>query len=562
MSKTGVGRMQRGLDHSSASGVAAVLPPHRRSEVVRLRSPSTSRILLRAWLIVGAAVGLLLTMQAQPARAGTYEMWNCGAPGHGISLLHPWQPTDWLVPNVSMVDACATGGGWTVNLGGARQVGDGYGAGLFLQRPTGPRSQISFVKLMVWYSARLAGSGQRLYFDGGELRPDGLQRAVLSAPPGSENAVAERELSPDTPHLQLALRCGFSEAESSQPCTAAHGVPLVIHGIQVTLREDVPPIVLRLGGSLLEGGRQSGVRTLTYSVSDPQSGLSKIEVLLDGKLVASNDLATRCSHSDFTVCPAAEDGTLQVDTRTVANGSQRLTLRVHDAAGNAQEVHGRAAVDVANESPPASAAAATYTLTARFTRTSRSTLAVPFGRRVSIRGRLARTPGAVAPGTRIEVLERRDRRGAQEISRAYSKTEADGSFSVVLNTTRPSRTVRLAYRPTADSQVVSPALKLRVRAASTVRASLRGSVLRFSGRVLSAPVPKAGKRIVMEGRSPGSAWTPFKNLRTDRRGRFSGTYRLRVRRPGVRLKVRAVVPSEAGYGYLGSRSRALTLRVR
>ena len=95
-----------------------------------------------------------------------------------------------------------------------------------------------------------------------------------------------------------------------------------------------------------------------------------------------------------------------------------------------------------------------------------------------------------------------------------------------------------------------------------MRASLRGRVVRFSGKVLSGPIPKGGKRVQMEGRSPGSAWTAFKNLRTDKKGRFSGTYRLRVRRPGVVLKVRAIVPSEAGYGYLGSRSRAVTLRVR
>ena len=103
---------------------------------------------------------------------------------------------------------------------------------------------------------------------------------------------------------------------------------------------------------------------------------------------------------------------------------------------------------------------------------------------------------------------------------------------------------------------------MRVRAASRLRATLRGRVVRFSGRVLSGPIPRRGKRVLMEGRSPGSAWTQFKSLRTDRKGRFSGTYRLRVRRPGVALKIRAVVPSESGYGYLSSRSRAVTLRVR
>ena len=75
-------------------------------------------------------------------------------------------------------------------------------------------------------------------------------------------------------------------------------------------------------------------------------------------------------------------------------------------------------------------------------------------------------------------------------------------------------------------------------------------------------MPKGGKRVQMEGRSPGSAWTAFKDVRTDEKGRFSGTYRLRVRRPGVLLRIRAVVPSETGYGYIGSRSRAVSLRVR
>jgi hypothetical protein len=86
--------------------------------------------------------------------------------------------------------------------------------------------------------------------------------------------------------------------------------------------------------------------------------------------------------------------------------------------------------------------------------------------------------------------------------------------------------------------------------------------VRFSSRVLSGPIAKRGKRVLMEGRSPGSAWTRFKSFRTDRNGRFSGTYRLRVRRPGVVLKIRAVVPSEHGYGYVSSRSRSVSLRVR
>jgi hypothetical protein len=168
----------------------------------------------------------------------------------------------------------------------------------------------------------------------------------------------------------------------------------------------------------------------------------------------------------------------------------------------------------------------------------------------------------MAAGTPIELLERLDRKGKGEKSAARVATKADGSFSAVLSTNGPSRTVRLAYRPAGGSEIVSRPLRLRVRAASRLRATLRGRVISFSGRVLSTPILKRGKKVVMEGRSPGSAWTQFKSLRTDRGGRFSGTYRLRVRRPGVVLKIRAVLPSENGYGYVTARSRAVMLRVR
>ena len=563
---TGVGETSRGLD--GARPTCAAAGSTRRGSATgcaRFGGLRGERSPRRLTLVAALAVGLVLTAPVQPVRAGTYEIRTCGVPGHAPSLLHPWQATDWLVPDVSMVDACPTGGGWSVNFGGPRQVGAGYGAGIFLAKPTGSRSPITFARLTVWYSARLAGSGQPMHFMSGELRPDGFHQVVLAGPPGAENAVAERELSPDTQQLQLALRCGDGGGVSPAFCGAAHGVPLLIHGVKTTLREEVPPIVQRLGGALLEGGPQRGIRTVSYAAADAQSGLSKVDVLLDGSLVASEDLTPGCSYSDFTACPPSADGSVQVDTRAVANGRHRLTLRAWDVAGNPGELHGNTAVEVANEPVPVAPAPvdlSAYELSARFTSTSRPTVTVPYGRRVRIRGRLTRSSQPVAAGSVVEVLEKPGHRGAREVSRARVRTRADGSFSARLVTTRPSRTVRLAYRPTAGGRVVSPALDLRVRARSRVRASLRGSVLRFSGRVLSAPMPKRGKRIVMEGRSPGSAWTPFKTIRTDRRGRFSGTYRLRVRRPGVRLKVRAVVPRQTGYGYLGSRSRAVVLRVR
>lgn len=511
------------------------------------------------WL---AAIMAMLLTDAAPARAGTYVMRNCNVPGQPNSPMHPWEALDNGLHDISVVDSCASGGGVAFTIGDPQQLPVGRNPNIFIKRPAGPRSQIQFVKVVLWYAARLAGSGSPLNFTTYLYGPDyAVTEGVSNPPPGSENLVAEQQLKPDTAYYYVGIYCGqLTMPRPMEPCVAANRVPLQIRGMEVTLREDVPPTVLKPTGSLLEGGPQRGIRTLTYSALDPESGLSKVRVFLDDTVVATHDLTPRCPYSDFTVCPASLEETLQVDTHAVSNGRHRLTLRVQDAAGNERVVDGGHPVEVVNETVRESAAP--FSVLAKFSGTSRSTVTVPYGRRVVVRGRLTQGSQPVGAGARLEVLERLDRKRAREHVASRVETEAGGSFTVRVATNRPSRIVRLAYRPADGSQVVSRALKVRVRAASRMRATLRGRLVRFSGRVLGAPFPKGGKRVVMEGRSPGSAWTPFKNLRTDRKGRFSGTYRLRVRRPGVRLKVRAVVPNEVGYGYIGSRSRAVRLRVR
>lgn len=514
---------------------------------------------VRRVLLVSATLMAMVAM-AEPSRAGEYVMRNCNVPGYPGAPLSPWTIPQGVSYRATIKDACASGGGVGFNLDEPRQMIGNTIETIGLYKPPGARSQITFVKAVLWYAARLAGSGQPLRFWSAEYRSDSTPLLGFSnGPPGSENLVGEQRLAPDTAEFRVGLACG---SMSDEPCVAANRVPLLIRGMEVTLSEDVPPILRQPKGTLLDGGPQSGVRTLAFSAADPLSGLSGVDVRLNDLVVASRDLTAECFYSDFTVCPDASSETLQIDTRTLANGAYRLTLRARDAAGNTQEVHGSSTIQIANEPKPAPLDSSAFELSARFTSTSRTTLSVPYGRRVSIRGRLTQSSRPVAAGTVIEVLERRDRGRATEVSRGQVKTKADGTYSAVLVTTRPSRTVRLVYRPTADRQVVSSALALRVRAAARLRASLRGRTVRFSGRVLSRPVPRAGKRVVMEGRSPGSAWTPFKTLRTDRIGRFAGTYRLRVRRPGVRLQIRAVLPREGGYGYLGSRSPAATFRVR
>jgi len=503
---------------------------------------------------------LLGVLGTESALAGRYVMRNCTVPGHPSAPMYPWVVPESDVPEVTVVDSCGTGNGVTFALDNSRGMPGNAQARILLNRPTGLLSQVKFVKVVLWYAARLVGSGSPLRVQGVDLRADRAYAGISSAPPGSENLVGEQQLSPDTLTYYTGLLC--AGAAPDQRCFGANGVPLMIRGMEVTLSEDLLPSVSPPRGTLLDGSSQAGIRTLAYAAFDQQSGLNKVEVLLDETVVASRDLTPRCSHSDFTVCPASDDDTLLIDTRAVPNGTYDLALRVQDAAGNVRVVHGERAVNVANEVAPESIKAVPYTIVATFKGSPATTLTVPYGRRVSLRGRLTQGSQPMAAGTPIEILERLARRGAREKSTRNVVTKADGSFSIGLATSRPSRTLRVAYRPAGGGEVISKPLNLRVRAASRIRASLRGRVIRFSGEVMSGPIPRGGTRVHMEGRSSGSAWTPFKRLRTDKMGRFAGTYRLRVRRPGVVLKIRAVVPSEVGYGYLKSRSRAVTLRVR
>ena len=131
----------------------------------------------------------------------------------------------------------------------------------------------------------------------------------------------------------------------------------------------------------------------------------------------------------------------------------------------------------------------------------------------------------------------------------HASTRPDGSFSLRLRARGPSRSLRVRYGQDGSVLAVSSELRLGVRAASTLRASLRGTRIRYSGRVLTRPIPTHGKRVTLQGRAPGYAWATFATRRTDRRGRFAGTYRLPLRRPGVKLQIRVVVPTEKSYPY-------------
>src|SRR5688572_13220982 len=166
-------------------------------------------------------------------------MRNCNVPEHGNAPLAPWQALDIMGPNLSIADACASGGGVGVIIGDRRQMGGGTAGGIVLFKPSGLRSRITFVKLVLWYTARLSGSGQPINFWSADWRSDMSYRWGLSnAPPGSESVVAEHQLSSDTAAVRLGIHCGpLGPPTPPDQCVAAESAPLVVRGMEVTLSE-------------------------------------------------------------------------------------------------------------------------------------------------------------------------------------------------------------------------------------------------------------------------------------------------------------------------------------
>jgi hypothetical protein len=549
------------------TGVVGMSNSQGGQERVARRAGRRRGMWARTWRRAGAVLALFVGGLAapQPSVAGTYVMRNCDVPGYPRAPIGPWLST--TAPNVVAVDNCAGGGGFSFALP-TRSIIEGTAPSLDLVTPNdAARQDIAFELVRIWMSARLTGTGSPLSVALGT----GFGTFAAFESPGKDalETPVGQALS-NVSHVRLDLTCDRPEdrpaggsRSATGPCYANDPVPLEVRGLEVTLSEDIPPAGSAVAGTVLAGQPVSGVQGLEYSASDEQSGLVRVEAVIGEVVVGAEDVSASCLYADFTACPTVDRGTLSIDTGRVADGRHELSLRIFDAAGNRKELPVQSIVVQNSLSLPTSPeivvpAAGSAHVTAGFAGSSRSSLVVPFGQRVTVRGRLTSTSGPGLSKARVDVFESSGRAGDQEVAAGHAQTRSDGTFSYKLEARRPSRTVRLAYGSIASSGL----LKVRVRAGSTLKATLRGTTVRFSGRVLSRPLPGAGKLVWLQGRAPGYAWAPFAKLRADRHGRFSGSYRLRAHRPGVKLQFRVVVPAERGYRYLGNSGTPITLKVR
>jgi hypothetical protein len=191
---------------------------------------------------------------------------------------------------------------------------------------------------------------------------------------------------------------------------------------------------------------------------------------------------------------------------------------------------------------------------------------VKFGRRIATVATLRDENGRPIVGATVSVLERMNVPGAQWVpARAPLVTDAAGKMRWLIPA-KFSRTIRYAYKANlANTDFQSTAdVVLTVSSKTTIKPNKRffrnGQTLRFTGRLLSRPVPRGGVLIDLQAKV-GRTWQTFKTTRSRSNGRWSTAYTFRATRGLQTYTFRARVRQDTGFPYAISKSRLLRIKV-
>jgi hypothetical protein len=180
-------------------------------------------------------------------------------------------------------------------------------------------------------------------------------------------------------------------------------------------------------------------------------------------------------------------------------------------------------------------------------------------------GRLLGPGGEPLAGQSVDVVETFARGSRMRARTTAVTTDAEGAFRAWL-APGPSRQVSAEFPGTHRlTRADGRRLRLRVRAGVRLRVSpervrVGGAPVVFRGRIVhpEARIPPTGLPVELEFRLPGMAWSEFRTLQTDSRGRFSYPYSFSDDdSSGVRFLFRAFIPATGNWAFAPATSRPL-----
>jgi hypothetical protein len=440
------------------------------------------------------------------------------------------------------------------------------------------------------YEFRLAGPSQTKIFDECVYGLECPGRGDTASPLSSINSVAVPAANLG-PHLYVNVLCSLGMAESE--CRNGFGDPngyaaaVYLYAADLTLEQAAGPSASNVSGELASAPAVSGTSDVAFSASDPGAGVYEAVFSVDGQVVQSSvidDNGGRCRNVGQTTdglaaflylqpCAASVSADVGFDTTKVSDGAHHVVVSVIDAAGNSAPVLDRN-VTIANPLPaglpgPANGAGASAqaTLTASWTHSRRERLTSAFGRAQTIAGRLTGPGGAPIVGAQIDLVATPGYAGAKPLAIAGPRTGPDGSFAVRLPGGISSCTLRFAYRAhvgdalPAATRTLTLSVHAGVALSIAPRTASVGRSIRFRGRLLGGPIPRGGKQLVLEARSPGGQWIEFDVIRTDSRGRYRASYRFKFAGPAD-YQFRVLSEVESDYPFAAGSSRVVNVHER
>jgi hypothetical protein len=551
-----------------------------------------------------AASGALLAIAAlllwaAAARAGRYHVYSCRMPDGGVAEADGWKSLTSGAHSYA-TDTCSQSDGALT-----AALSDELGRTTNKESATWkfePSAQERLVGATLWRAGdadggNATGSSYEFTLSGPEANSNPFSECFFSA--GCENGVGSEaeplafvnrvqvpgaDLGGD---LYATAGCtGFAERTCTERGTDARGFAAVVFvfAADLVLEQQVDPQAGDVGGELASAASVSGTSDLSFTASDPGSGVYEALFSVDGQVVQRtvlNEDGGRCRDVGQTSdglpaflyvqpCPSSASADVGFDSELVGNGAHHLVVSVIDAAGNAATVLDRQiTVDNPNAPGPANGvnASAQASLSVRWAGASTRHLSSGFGRRHEIVGKLAAAGGAPISSAMVEVAATPASAGAATAAMTSVHTDGEGRFVLTLPPGVSSRTLRFAYRShIGDAAPAATAtLTLSVRAGLTLSISPRtasvGRSIYFKGRLLGGPVPRTGKLLVLEARAPGGRWIEFDDVRTNARGVYRASYRFKFSGPAS-YQFRVLSEPESDYPYAQGASNTVAVSER
>jgi len=510
---------------------------------------------------------------ATNAQAGSYVINDCPAAAAGDYTVGPWTAFGSLSSPGVFKQTCNTPGD---SFGFSGGMSNGGTAGEELLAP----SSIAIQHLTLWWEAPgPTGGWSWAQID---LNSPGWSRPFEKPTPMRANGAG-------TPPTELSMPSGTIRVGVQIYCTSSQNCaygddPLKIYGSQVTLFDSSTPTGSVTGGNLAGSAVGFGTQSFTYTVADGGSGVRRVELLVDGRPAAENNYVSECPYDNFAACPPSVSGIISWNTDGVSAGAHEVGLRIASAGGNTAIVDdhtvtvgttaGSAASPSANQLVTAATGPATSPqlctgaasgqadLTARWTRTRKTTLLSRYGAGEQVVGHLTTPSGQAISGATIDVCETPATAGAQTISLLSVKTGPAGTWSVTLPRSVPSSSLRFVYpSQPGTAPAATASLTLRVHAGIALGIAPRitrvGRRIHFTG-IVHGPIPPGGKQLVLEA-SSGGEWIQFDTLHTNAQGRYHASYRFKFPGP-VTYRFRVVSPFEADFPFLAGISDDVAVR--